>query len=64
MHLFARTHSEPYLYFYRRRDLISGVWTAWEKLDLNIEGNHLVPVVYNGQLMLFWIIPGMTIMER
>lgn len=54
MHLFARTHSEPHFYFYRRRDLLTNIWSAWEKVDLNIEGEHLIPVVHNGQLMLFW----------
>ncbi|WP_373506854.1 neuraminidase-like domain-containing protein, partial [Thiocapsa sp.] len=54
MHLFARTHSEPHFYFYRRRDLLTEIWSAWEKVDLNIEGEHLIPVVHNGQLMLFW----------
>ncbi len=54
MHLFARTYGEPHLYYYRRRDLQTNVWTSWEKVELNIEGEHLIPVVHNGQLMLFW----------
>ena len=54
LHVFARTRSAPHIYFYRRRNLITKVWTAWEKVNLNIEGNHLIPVVHYGRLLLFW----------
>ncbi len=29
-------------------------WTAWEKIDLSIEGDHVIPVVHNGRVLLFW----------
>lgn len=54
MHLFARTYSEPHMYFYRRLNMLTDIWSAWEKVDLNIESNHLISAVRNGQLMLFW----------
>ena len=38
---------------YRRR-VDSAHWTAWEKVDLDIEGDHLIPVVWNRRLYLFW----------
>jgi hypothetical protein len=53
LHVFARTYSEPHNYYYRKR-LPSRVWTAWESVEIGITGNHLIPVVRNGQLMLFW----------
>lgn len=53
LHVFARTYNEPHRYYHcqRRADR---VWTAWEQIDLNIEGDHLIPVVHEGRLMLFW----------
>lgn len=52
-HIFARTPSAPHIYFYRKWHYPKR-WTPWETVDLNIEGNHLIPVVLNEQLMLFW----------
>lgn len=63
-HIFARTLSEPYTYYYRQfRNLDPtnnsnslGVWTSWQALELDIEGDHLFPVVWQGRLFLFWAI--------
>lgn len=54
LHVFARTpDTTPHVYYYRRR--INGrTWTPWEKVDLDIEGNHLIPVIYERRLHLFW----------
>lgn len=53
LHVFGRTRESPYSYFYRQR-LGQGIWTAWEKVDLEIEGDHLIPIIYNRRLYLFW----------
>lgn len=53
LHVFARTRSDPPTYWYRRRE-DSATWTAWEKIEAGIQGDHLVPVVYNRRLMLLW----------
>lgn len=29
-------------------------WTAWERVDVDIEGDHLIPVVFNRRVYLFW----------
>ena len=29
-------------------------WTPWEKIDADIEGDHLVPVVFKRRMHLFW----------
>src|SRR5262249_32162315 len=42
-------------YYYRQFDLNYNRWTAWEKIDVDITGDHLVPVVYNRRLHLFWL---------
>jgi peptidoglycan hydrolase-like protein with peptidoglycan-binding domain len=53
LHVFARTQAPPRVYYYRQR-VNSAFWTPWEKIDLDIEGNHLIPVVWNSRLLLFW----------
>ena len=64
-HIFARTLSEPHAYFHREfRNLDPtnlanslGVWTLVAgRLALDIEGDHLIPVVWQGRLFLFWAI--------
>jgi hypothetical protein len=53
VHVFARTPgAEPHLYYYRRYDYRQ--WTAWEKVELDIQGDYLIPAVVNRQLFLFW----------
>jgi hypothetical protein len=52
LHVFGRTRNTPHLYYYRRRE--RAVWTAWEKVDLDIAGDHLIPVMWSGRLYLFW----------
>src|SRR5262249_23024672 len=56
LHVFGRTWNVPHIYFYRRRLTQSGsvYWTAWEKVDVDIEGDHLIPVVWNRRLHVFW----------
>jgi hypothetical protein len=51
IHVFGRTGS-PAVYYHRRR--IGQRWTPWQKLELDIEGDHLIPVLYHDQLFLFW----------
>src|SRR5690606_20722878 len=53
LHVFARTKSFPHIYYYRRWE-DDAWWTHWEKVEVDIEGDHLVPVVYQGRLLLFW----------
>ena len=53
LHVFARTQTTPRLYYYRQR-VNAAYWTPWEKVDLDIEGDHLIPVLWNSRLFLFW----------
>jgi hypothetical protein len=55
LHVFARTHAEPHTYFYRCQ-VERNRWTPWEKIPLDIQSDHLIPVVHNGRLYLFWAI--------
>jgi hypothetical protein len=53
LHVFGRTYSNPHKYFHRT--LEKGEWTAWQKIEIGIDGDHLVPVVFNRRLCLFWL---------
>ena len=53
MHVIGRTFSAPHVYFYRRQ-IDSASWTPWEKVEADIQGDHLIPVVWNRRLYLFW----------
>ncbi|WP_353196142.1 neuraminidase-like domain-containing protein [Parapedobacter defluvii] len=52
LHVFGRTNNVPHQYFYRTQ--YKRIWSAWEKVALDIAGDHLLPVVWNGRLLLFW----------
>jgi len=66
LHVFGRTHATPRTYYYRK--LVSNdVWTPWEKVQVDIQsveiggneneqyaGVHLIPVVWNTRLYIFW----------
>lgn len=58
LHVFGRTFNPPHIYYYRRLNADTGVWTAWEKVNLDIAGDddglHLIPMVWNRRLHLFW----------
>ena len=54
LHVFARTFGgNPRLHYYRQR-IDGAYWTAWEKIDADIQGNHLIPAIFERRLRLFW----------
>jgi hypothetical protein len=55
LHVVARTQSNPPIYYYRQW-VDEYRWTAWTKIDLDIVSDHVLPVVWNRQLYLFWAI--------
>jgi hypothetical protein len=53
LHVFGRTRgAEPHLYYYRTFDYRQ--WTPWERVELDIQGDYLIPAVINKRLFLFW----------
>ena len=52
-HVIARTAGAHRKYYYRRFQ--QGAWTPWEEIKLSIEDNPVVPYVWNGRLLLFWL---------
>ena len=53
LHVIGRTFGLSPKYFYRR--YCSGMWTPWEPVSANIEGDHVVAVVWRQRLHLFWV---------
>ena len=53
LHVIGRTYAEPHKYFYRR--FAHQMWTNWEPVGAEIEGDHLAPVIWRQRLYLFWI---------
>jgi len=53
LHVFARTYADPQRYYYRKRSSLL-VWTAWKKMDIEIDDKILLPVIYNQRMYIFW----------
>ncbi len=53
LHVLARTRNLPRVHYYRRW-VDRRYWTAWERVDVEIQGSHVVPVVWKGRLYVFW----------
>lgn len=51
-HFIGRTRNIPNEYFYRQRE--KSIWSPWEKIELDIQGNHILMVVWNNRLMVYW----------
>lgn len=51
-HIFGRTPSHPHKFFHRT--LENGLFNPWVKLNIDIDGDHMVPIVFNRRLCLFW----------
>ena len=57
LHVFAKTSGTPAKWYYRTRaegSLGSGIWAAWQVLNLDIASDQLVPVVWDQRLHLVW----------
>lgn len=52
-HVVGRTAGGKRKYFHRRRQ--GGSWTPWEKINLDIEDDPVLPVVWRGRLFLVWV---------
>jgi hypothetical protein len=52
-YIFGRTVGKPNI-LYSRKYQTDATWTSWEKVDIDFEGDHLIPIVYNNKLYIFW----------
>lgn len=53
VHVFARASGQPHKYYCRRR-INRSFWTAWEMLDVGIEGDQVLPILQGGRPRVFW----------
>ncbi len=53
LHVIGRSYSDPPEYFYRR--FAHQMWTPWEPMSVEIQGDHIVPVMWRDRLNLFWV---------
>lgn len=58
IYVVGRTHLLPHKYFHRR--YAHQMWTPWEEITAEIEGDHLAVVLWRERLHLFWL----TFMEK
>jgi hypothetical protein len=55
-HVIARTLATPHYYYYRRR-VDSLAWdSGFQRIDADIAGDHVFPVVWNRRLLLLWAV--------
>ncbi len=53
LHVVARTWHTPRTYYYRT--LTGGLtWSAWEPIQADITGDHLIPVIWQRRIRLVW----------
>lgn len=58
VYVISRTYAQPHRYYYRR--LENEEWSPWEKVNIDVKGDHVRAVVWNRRLHLFWL----TFLER
>jgi hypothetical protein len=57
LHIIGKTKSQPHKYYYRcchRKGNLANVWAPWEAIDIDMQGNSVLPVMFNGHLHVFW----------
>ncbi|EMS33825.1 hypothetical protein C943_04144 [Mariniradius saccharolyticus AK6] len=53
-YLFARTHLDPYQYWFRAYYPLINKWEDWKKIDLPIEAEEVSCIVHLGKIYLYW----------
>jgi hypothetical protein len=54
LHVFGRSRSSHAPEHYYRQRINGARWRAWEKVELEINANHLITTMHNRRLHLFW----------
>src|SRR6185295_10474216 len=54
LHVFGRSRSSHAPEHYYRQRINGARWRAWEKVELEINANHLMTTMHNRRLHLFW----------
>ncbi len=53
LYVVGRSPNQPYRYFWRKCDSFGDArmqWSGWERVDLDISGDHVMPFVFEGDL--------------
>lgn len=53
-HVFGRTWNPPYKYYYRT--YAAGIWSGWEDMNIELDSEHIIPVIFNRKLYMFYTI--------
>lgn len=53
LHVVGRTFESPRVYFHCRR--LRGHWTPWQRIEVDVEGDHVLPFAADRRLYLFWL---------
>jgi len=53
LYIVGRTPAKPWQYHWRKK-IADGAWSPWQAIDADIDSEHVLPVVYQGQLFIFW----------
>ena len=53
LHVIGRTHNKPQKYFYRT--FSNGIWSGWIPVTVDLDGDHIVAVIWRGRLNIFWL---------
>jgi hypothetical protein len=53
LHIFGRTFHTAHIYFYRTLVNFT-TWTPWEEMQVTIEGDHVMPLIWNRRLYVLW----------
>ncbi len=53
-YVFARSSDHPRKYYWCKRDS-NGLWDGWQAIEQEIEGDHLLPVIFQNRIFLFWL---------
>jgi len=53
LHVIGRTFNLPQKYFHRR--YAHGMWTPWEPIGADIEGDHVLATIWRDRLHVFWL---------
>lgn len=52
-HIIARNNAEPQAFYYRT--LQNGLFSPWEKVNIDIKSDHVTCYVWTGRVYLFWL---------
>lgn len=53
-YIFGRTHGRPETLYFRKYILDTGAFSSWEIIEIDFEGDYLIPHMHKGKLHLFW----------